>query len=131
VEVTSTGIVIHQTIYFEFNRAVIRPVSFPILDTVAQVMRDFPDITIEIQGHTDSRGNDAYNMRLSGERAASVLQYLLQQGVAAQRMTSAGFGETRPIDSNRTPAGRARNRRVEFVRTDAAAQQSRQQEAVP
>src|SRR6185503_10866853 len=72
VEITSTGIVIHQTIYFEFNRAVIRSVSFPILNTVAQVMRDFPDITIEVQGHTDDRGRDEYNMRLSQERADAV-----------------------------------------------------------
>ncbi|MEC7519009.1 MAG: OmpA family protein [Myxococcota bacterium] len=131
VEVTSTGIVIHQRIYFEFNRAVIRDRSFPILNTVAQVMRDFPDISIEIQGHTDSRGGDDYNMRLSGERAEAVRQYLMQQGIAAGRLTARGYGETRPIDTNRTEAGRANNRRVEFVRTDAAAQQSRTEEAVP
>src|SRR5690606_16218817 len=118
VEVTSTGIVIHQTVYFEFNRAVIRPQSFPLLDTVAQVMRDFPDITVEVQGHTDDRGRDEYNLRLSGERAEAVRQYLIQAGIAAERMTSRGYGESRPIDSNRTAAGRARNRRVEFVRTD-------------
>ncbi len=131
VEVTSTGIVIHQTIYFEFNRAVIRDVSFPILNTVAQVMRDFPDITVEVQGHTDSRGRDDYNTRLSQERAESVRQYLIQQGIAAERMTARGYGETMPIDSNRTAAGRARNRRVEFVRTDPTAQRTREQEAVP
>ena len=94
-------------------------------------MRDFPDITIEIQGHTDSRGGDDYNMRLSGERAEAVRQYLMQQGIAAGRLTARGYGETRPIDTNRTEAGRANNRRVEFVRTDAAAQQSRTEEAVP
>ncbi len=131
VEITSTGIVIHQRIYFEYDRAVIRDRSFPILNTVAQVMRDFPDITIEIQGHTDDRGSDDYNLRLSGERAEAVRQYLVQQGIPSSRMTAHGYGEARPIDNNRTAAGRAANRRVEFVRTDAAAQQSRQQEAVP
>ncbi len=131
VEVTSTGIVIHQTIYFEFNRATIRSVSFPILDTVAQVMRDFPDISVEIQGHTDDRGRDDYNMRLSQERAESVRQYLIQRGIAPERLTARGYGETRPIDTNRTPAGRARNRRGEFVRTDPTAQRTREQEAVP
>ncbi|MGE0786171.1 MAG: OmpA family protein [Sandaracinaceae bacterium] len=131
VEVTSTGIVIHQRIYFEYDRAVIRSISFPILNTVAQVMRDFPDITVEIQGHTDDRGSDEYNLRLSGERAAAVRQYLIQQGIAANRMTAQGYGEARPIDTNRTPAGRAANRRVEFVRTDATAQRSRQEQAVP
>ena len=130
VEVTSTGIVIHQRVYFEFNRAVIQPRSFPILNTVAQVMRDFPDISVEIQGHTDSRGRDEYNLNLSGERAEAVRSYLIQQGIPNGRMTARGYGETRPIDTNRTDAGRANTRRVEFVRTDSAAQQS-QQQAVP
>jgi outer membrane protein OmpA-like peptidoglycan-associated protein len=129
VEVTSTSIRIHQKIFFEFDRAVIRPVSFPILDTVAQVMRDFPDITIEVQGHTDSRGNDAYNERLSGERANAVREYLVQRGISASRLTSRGYGESRPIDSNRTSSGRAANRRVEFIRTDQAALQTQQGQA--
>lgn len=120
VQVTREAIRISQTIHFEFNRAVIRPVSFPILNTVAQVMRDYPDVKVEVQGHTDSRGRDEYNMRLSDERANAVRQYLVEQGVAADRMTARGYGETRPIESNRTSAGRAANRRVEFVRTDAA-----------
>lgn len=123
VEVTTTHIRIRQTIHFEFNRAVIKPDSFGILDTVAQVMRDFPDITVEVQGHTDSRGNDAYNMRLSQQRADAVREYLITRGnIAGNRMTSRGYGETRPIDSNRTEVGRAANRRVEFVRTDPGAQ---------
>jgi outer membrane protein OmpA-like peptidoglycan-associated protein len=123
VEVTSTGIVIRQQIFFEFNRAVIRPQSFPILDTVAQVLRDFPDIRIEVQGHTDSRGNDAFNMRLSQSRADAVRQYLINQGIAADRLTARGYGETMPIESNLTNEGRALNRRVEFHRTDARAGQ--------
>jgi outer membrane protein OmpA-like peptidoglycan-associated protein len=109
---------------------VIRSVSFPILNTVAQVMRDFPDINVEVQGHTDDRGSDSFNMRLSGERAEAVRQYLVQQGIAQNRLTARGYGETMPIDTNRTNAGRARNRRVEFVRTDANAQRQRE-EAVP
>jgi outer membrane protein OmpA-like peptidoglycan-associated protein len=123
VEVTSTGIVIHQQIFFEFNRAVIRPQSFPILDTVAQVLRDFPDIAIEVQGHTDSRGNDAFNLRLSQQRADAVRQYLINQGIASSRLTARGYGETMPIESNATTEGRAMNRRVEFVRTDVRAGQ--------
>ncbi len=123
VEVTREAIRIHQTIHFEFDRAVIRPVSFPILNTVAQVLRDYPDIAVEVQGHTDSRGRDEYNMRLSQERSEAVRQYLIEQGIGAQRLTARGYGETRPIDTNRTSAGRAANRRVEFVRTDAAARE--------
>lgn len=121
VEVTSEGIVIHQQIFFETNRAVIRSISFPILDTVAQVLRDFPDITIEIQGHTDSRGSDAHNMRLSQARAEAVRTYLIAQGIAPERLTARGYGETVPIESNATAEGRAVNRRVEFHRTDARA----------
>ena len=122
VEVTTTHIRIHQKIHFAFNRARIRPDSFEILNTVAQVLRDFPEITLEIQGHTDSQGRDRYNQRLSEQRARAVLQYLIRQGIAAGRLTSQGYGETQPIESNSTPEGQARNRRVEFVRTDAAAQ---------
>ncbi len=121
VEVTSEGIVIHQQIFFETNRAVIRSVSFPILDTVAQVMRDFPDISIEVQGHTDSRGSDSHNMRLSQARAESVREYLIRAGIDASRLTAHGYGETVAIESNSTPEGRAANRRVEFHRTDARA----------
>lgn len=121
VEVTSEGIVIHQQIFFEFRRAVIRPESHHILDVVAQVMRDFPDITIEIQGHTDSRGSDRSNMTLSQNRANAVREYLIGAGIAASRLTSVGYGESVPIETNSTDAGRAANRRVEFHRTDAAA----------
>ena len=134
VEVTTTHIRISQTIHFEFNRSVIRPVSFPILNTVSQVLRDFPNVAVEVQGHTDSRGNDSYNMRLSQSRAEAVRDYLVQQGVAANRMTARGYGETRPIASNRTNSGRAENRRVEFLRTDSdaqAAQPQQDQPAVP
>lgn len=123
VEVTSTGIVIRQQIFFAFNRAVIQSQSFTILDTVAQVMRDFPDVSIEVQGHTDSRGNDAFNLRLSQQRADAVRQYLIQQGISEARLTSRGYGETQPIETNATNEGRGLNRRVEFVRTDARAGQ--------
>lgn len=124
VTVTSTGIVISQRIYFEYNRAVIRSRSFGILNTVGQVLTDFPDITVEIQGHTDSRGSDAYNLRLSQERAEAVRTYLIGRGIAANRLTARGYGETVPIDTNRTAGGRAANRRVEFIRTDPVARQS-------
>ena len=121
VQITGTAIRINQMIHFEFNRAVIRPESFGILNTVAQVLRDFPAIAIEVQGHTDSRGDDAFNMRLSAERAEAVRTYLVSQGTAEGRLTSRGYGETMPIESNRSSTGRAANRRVEFVRTDPGA----------
>ncbi len=121
VQVTGSAIRITQTVYFEFNRAVIQSRSFGLLNTVAQVLRDFPNITVEVQGHTDSRGNDDYNMRLSDERANAVRMYLEQQGINPNRMSARGYGEMQPIESNRTSAGRAANRRVEFIRTDSGA----------
>ncbi len=119
VEVTAMAIRISNTIFFETNKSVIRAVSFPLLNVVAQVLQENATITVEVQGHTDSRGNDARNLRLSQGRADAVRAYLLAQGVAPERLTSRGYGETRPIQSNTSAAGRAANRRVEFVRTDS------------
>ncbi len=124
VQVTGTHVVIKKKIYFAFNKAIIRSRSFTILNTVVQVLHDYPHITVEVQGHTDSRGADAYNLRLSQSRADAVRDYLVQHGIDPARLTSRGYGETRPIESNRTAEGRADNRRVEFVRTDSGAQQA-------
>ena len=77
-------------------------------------------MAIEVQGHTDDRGNDSHNMTLSDARAQSVREYLIAQGIDAARLTARGYGETTPIESNRTASGRAANRRVEFIRTDNA-----------
>ncbi len=114
VRVTKERIEIDQKINFELGKATILTSSFPILDSVAQVMRDYPAIKIRVEGHTDSQGSDSFNMKLSEERAASVFNYLRNQGVAASRLKSRGLGETLPLDTNRTAAGRANNRRVEF-----------------
>lgn len=122
VEVTTTHIHIRQKIFFETNRARIRARSFGILDTVVQVLNDYPQITVEIQGHTDSRGSDSHNLELSDDRAGAVREYLVEHGIGPERLTARGYGETRPIESNRTSSGRAANRRVEFVRTDEGAQ---------
>ena len=119
VVVTQTHIRINQKIHFAYNRATILADSHPILNTVAQVLTDYPEIRLEIQGHTDSRGSDRYNLRLSDRRAAAVREYLLGRGIESSRLTSHGYGEARPIESNRTDMGRAANRRVEFVRTDS------------
>jgi OmpA-OmpF porin, OOP family len=121
VEVTTTHIRIRQTVHFETAKAKIRPVSFPILNTVAQVLRDYPEIRVEVQGHTDSRGKAAYNQKLSEDRAASVRAYLIEQGIDPSRMVARGYGLTQPIESNATAAGRAANRRVEFKRIDESA----------
>ncbi len=129
VQVTQTEIRITQKVHFRFNRATILRDSYSLLNTVAQVMRDFPEVSVEVQGHTDSRGSDRYNMRLSNQRANAVRDYLIRQGIDPNRMTARGYGESRPIESNSSDEGRAANRRVQFVRTDSAAEQFRQQNA--
>lgn len=103
-------------VYFATNSDRIQRRSFSLLDNVAQVINNHPEITlIRIEGHTDDRGDDNHNMDLSNRRAAKVLQYLVQRGeVDESRLRSRGFGETRPIESNDTREGRAANRRVEF-----------------
>ncbi len=115
VVVTETKIELKQTVYFDTNRAVIKRVSFPLLDDVARAMKDNPKIKVEIGGHTDSQGNNAFNFRLSQLRADSVRIYLIKAGVTSDRMVAKGFGETIPLADNRTKAGRSQNRRVEFL----------------
>jgi outer membrane protein OmpA-like peptidoglycan-associated protein len=89
--------------------------SFDIIEEVAQALKDNPQIKkLRVEGHTDSVGNDAANLKLSQKRADSVTSALLKQGLDPGRLESVGFGETRPIASNGTASGRAENRRTEF-----------------
>lgn len=101
-------------INFEFDKAVLLPSSYPTLKDLAKIMEEYPDYTLSISGHTDSKGADDYNLRLSDDRAASARTYMLSQGVPADRIVSHGYGETKPIADNATKAGQALNRRVEF-----------------
>jgi outer membrane protein OmpA-like peptidoglycan-associated protein len=113
--VTESGEVeLLQPIEFETGKAVIKPGSFPILDEVVTLMKSRGSIKMGVYGHTDSRGIASQNLKLSGDRAASVVNYLVQHGIAASRLESQGFGQTKPIADNSTDAGRAKNRRVEF-----------------
>jgi OOP family OmpA-OmpF porin len=114
VVVTRTKIELRQKVYFATAKTKIRERSFPLLREVAQVLQDSPKMQVRIEGHTDSRGSDAYNLRLSEGRAASVKTFLIGQGIAPERLQAVGFGEGRPIADNRTRSGRALNRRVEF-----------------
>ena len=89
--------------------------AYAVLDDVAAYLRKHPDIVqVEIQGHTDARGRAAQKLRLSQQRAEVVKQYLVKKGIDAKRLRVKGFGGTRPVASNRTRAGRARNSRLEF-----------------
>jgi len=89
-----------------------------ILDRVAESLQDRPEVEVEIEGHTDSVADAAYNMDLSQRRAESVREYLMSKGVAGRRLTARGYGETHPVASNDSPEGRARNRRVELRKTN-------------
>ena len=105
------------SIYFAFNSDEIREESEPTLQEIADVLRRHPDWKVAIEGHTDSIATDAYNLQLSQKRAGAVRNALVsKKGVAGMRLTTAGFGESRPKDTNDTLEGRARNRRVELVR---------------
>jgi len=101
-----------QGVTFEFNSANLTSASRPVLDVVAADLKKYPRLKVEVQGHTDSVGADAYNLKLSGQRANSVREYLISQGVAGDQLTSKGFGETQPLADNKTEDGRAQNRRV-------------------
>ena len=101
-------------VLFEFGKASLTAASRAELDRMAGVFGRYPDTDILIDGHTDSVGREAANQVLSENRAASVADYLANAGIARSRMRTTGFGETRPIDTNETDIGRAKNRRVEL-----------------
>jgi outer membrane protein OmpA-like peptidoglycan-associated protein len=116
ITVTCEKIEIHQKVYFKFNSDKIMSKSFKMLNQIAAVLASRADLKkIRVEGHTDSKGSDEYNLDLSKRRAASVLNYLVGKGVASERLVSEGYGESRPIASNDTSKGRAENRRVEFM----------------
>jgi outer membrane protein OmpA-like peptidoglycan-associated protein len=104
-------------IYFDFGSAVIRPESEPILKEITDAMTENPSWKLSVEGHTDNIGDDSYNLDLSQRRAAAVKQALVERyHMGGDRLSTTGFGASRPIESNSTLAGRARNRRVELVR---------------
>ena len=98
---------------FAVNSSTLRPGLYAELDRVAQVLASYPQTTIFVAGHTDSTGSEEYNMKLSQQRADSVKNALVQRGVAAQRISAVGYGESQPIADNNTEFGRQQNRRVE------------------
>jgi OmpA-OmpF porin, OOP family len=99
---------------FEFNKSRLRPDSKTVLDTVVEIMKRYPDMQVELAGHTDNVGSDSYNQKLSEQRAEAVRQYLINAGIASGNMTAAGYGEKEPIATNDTEEGRELNRRTEL-----------------
>ncbi len=104
-----------KTIYFKTNSAEFTAKTIPVLDAIVVIMKKYPASRFRIEGHTDSQGPADYNMKLSQRRAEAVRQYLIEHGISADRLEAKGYGETRPIATNRTAAGRAKNRRVEII----------------
>lgn len=99
---------------FDFDKSTIKKGYYNDIDNLVKVMKDYPDLNVVIEGHTDSVGTDAYNKKLSQRRAESVKKYMVEKGgIDANRLKAQGFGEEKPIASNKTKEGRQQNRRVE------------------
>ncbi|MGQ7847498.1 OmpA family protein [Granulosicoccus sp. 3-233] len=122
-EKTERGMVLTLgDVLFDINEATLAPGASRNIGKIASFMREFPDRQAVIEGHTDSMGDDDYNLDLSRSRAFAVRQALIEQGVSASRITTQGFGEALPVASNATAAGRQENRRVEIIFPDAPTQ---------
>jgi outer membrane protein OmpA-like peptidoglycan-associated protein len=121
VEVTEVEVVTLEEIFFDFDKATIKPVSMRIVEEIAATLLGNPHIKLlEVQGHTSSEGTEQYNQDLSQRRVESVVAALVERGVERGRLTPKGYGESQPITSNDTEAGREKNRRVQFVILDPA-----------
>jgi len=109
-----------DNVYFAFNKAIVLEESFEALNKLAQMLKDNPTVSVEISGHTDSKGDDKYNQKLSQARAKSVVDYLISQGIEKARLVAVGYGEAKPVapntnsDGTDNPEGREKNRRTEF-----------------
>ena len=102
-----------KTILFDTSKATFQQQTYPVLQAMVAILKEYPSSKFSIEGHTDSDGKDTLNQKLSEDRAAAVKNYLIENGVDASRLTSVGYGETKPIASNKTKVGKAQNRRVE------------------
>ncbi|MGZ3941317.1 MAG: OmpA family protein, partial [Bacteroidia bacterium] len=108
------SVIVLRNIFFDFDKATLRPESSNELERLIKLLNDLPTLKIEISSHTDSKGSDEYNMKLSQSRSESVVSYLISHGIAKDRLVAQGYGETKPMDTNETDAGRQNNRRSEF-----------------
>jgi OOP family OmpA-OmpF porin len=113
-EVTVKGCWVIKGVNFDFDKWDIKPMYYPILDQNVKILRENPTLKVETQGHTDNIGTAKYNQGLSEKRANAVLNYFVSKGIAKERLSAVGYGLSRPVVSNKTPEGRAENRRVEL-----------------
>ena len=104
-----------EGVNFDFDKAALRQEDIAGLDKDVAALKTWGDVNIEVAGHTDSMGSDAYNMKLSQQRAEAVRNFLISRGVAADRLTAKGYGESQPVADNATDEGRFKNRRVELL----------------
>lgn len=104
-----------KTILFNSGKSSFKQETYPVLQSITAILKEFPNSKFSIEGHTDSDGKDAMNQTLSEERAGAVKGYLIENGIASDRLSSKGFGESKPIDTNKTAKGKANNRRVEVL----------------
>jgi outer membrane protein OmpA-like peptidoglycan-associated protein len=115
VVVTNQKVEIKETVYFDLNKATIKPISFKLLDGVAAALAAHSTLKIAVEGHTDDRAADDYNLKLSQRRAEAVREYLIKKGIDAARLTAIGYGESRPAVKGTSNEARDQNRRVEFI----------------
>jgi outer membrane protein OmpA-like peptidoglycan-associated protein len=107
--------IVLRGVHFDFNRVRIRPDAVPILDEAAGILKQHPNVNVDVNGYCDAIGNVAYNLKLSQRRANAVVSYLVDKGIAASRLAPHGYGKTNFVATNATAEGRAQNRRVELV----------------
>jgi outer membrane protein OmpA-like peptidoglycan-associated protein len=103
-----------DNIFFDFDKATLKAESQAEIDKVTDLLTDYPLLRIEIEAHTDDQGSDAYNLKLSEDRAKAVVDALVKEKIDVERLAWKGYGETKPLAPNTTEEGRAKNRRVEF-----------------
>ena len=115
-QINKDGKLITHGILFDVNKSTIKPSSMGILNEIVKMMKEHPELKLQIEGHTDSDGDDAFNLKLSLDRADAVKTQLVSMGIENTKLTTKGYGETKPISPNTTPEGKANNRRVEFVK---------------
>jgi outer membrane protein OmpA-like peptidoglycan-associated protein len=111
------GRIVASGIRFDVNKATIRPESMGVINAIYALLKDHPEIKLSVEGHTDSDGDEALNQSLSEKRAQAVADHLINMGIDGSRLTSKGWGETKPVSNNNTSEGKAANRRVEFVKS--------------
>jgi peptidoglycan-associated lipoprotein len=105
---------LEERIFFAFDQSDLSAAARELLSAKAEILRKAPSLSLRIEGHADERGSDEYNLALSNRRSGSALRFLVGQGIAAERLGAAGYGEEQPLDSTENESGWARNRRAEF-----------------